>query len=957
MSVKGTVSDLDNWLDRKLDRLPEPKAKKKKPGEYDRGIKSRLQRAQTTIKSLDDMGDRVAGRMSIRGRKRGGLENFYDKLLNRPALVIFVVVLITGITTIPATAIITNMRGDLEIYLPVGHPATITLAEVNKDWTTDAVVIYVETRLGLNVTNIEVLKEMSALEGDDNNVNQTDWKLRGADWARGDEGLMDNITSVLSISSAIKTINATPSNLSNAIHDEFPNMPKIQTLPGNYSIPSQDMVNKYVSQIDKKLLSMLVADKNKDGIYDRAAIVFMIKRGANPGKIVAEMEKLVEYRAKAAKHPSPVTVMTVTGAYTVIEKMQGRTIFEFLKILPFLILFLVSVLLFFHRNWKVIPITLTPVLLALGMTLGLTGLVNWFWPSTFIISPQIALVIPVLLALGIAYGLYVSNRFVEEAKGTNKEKMIVTVKAMNNALLLSAITEFIGFASLMVGTLPPIFTMGFSLSIGIILTYVMTMIVTPPLVMVLGYEKKVEFSAWNTFAPWPSSNRKKIIAVAMVLTLISAITIPLIKFDADYLGMMPKDDKSVVAFNEYSRVMSGGMIGMIIVRAPPLNYDTLDATDKVETELNHVKYTTCLSVVDLMKMVKTPENITIPIGQGFTFTLPADVSYWDILQKPGTDRQIPLKGITVKEALIAIFYGSLGKEMNETFINPEMTKMLLYVFMPNLNVEKATAAVSKIDLTIDEKGTIPSLGKMSHLTGMAPLIIAINDLIIQGQFQTLALSIFMCWALLAIWFRSWKLGLMTMIPCILVISYEPATLVMMNIPLSIVTVMIGSIAIGTGVDFSIQITQRLNLMGYGIKQVVSTVEHMGVSFVEATTTMVLGFSAVLLAPWPSNTSTFGLPFTFGVGIDAIKQFVIMIMLLLIFNAICALFVLPALYTIMIRFRESESKRKREMAVEARRLEEDRDLPAELEEEEPEAPEMTVKQKVKVREEEEIPKIY
>jgi predicted RND superfamily exporter protein len=198
---------------------------------------------------------------------------------------------------------------------------------------------------------------------------------------------------------------------------------------------------------------------------------------------------------------------------------------------------------------------------------------------------------------------------------------------------------------------------------------------------------------------------------------------------------------------------------------------------------------------------------------------------------------------------------------------------------------------------------------------------------------------------------------MTMIPSILVISYEPATLVMMNIPLSIVTVMIGAIAIGTGVDFSIQITQRLNLMGYGIKQVLSTVEHMGVSFIEATSTMVLGFSAVLIAPWPSNAGIYGLPFTFGVGIDAIKQFVIMIMLLLIFNAICALFVLPAIYTIVIRFRESEQKRKRELAIEAGKYQEDRELPAELEDEEPEVPEISVKQKVKVKEEEEIPKIY
>lgn len=959
------MKGLDSYIDGKLDKLPEPK-NKKRPSPRQRGVGSRWQRAQTTIKSLDDMGDRVAGRMASRVKGKGGLEGFYDKILSRPAMVIAVVVLLTAISAIPAQAILTNMRGDLEIYLPVGHPATLTLAEVNKDWTTDTVIIYVEAAPGYNITSVDVLREMSAVEGDALNEGNSDWRLRGADWARGDDGKIDNVTAVLSISSMVKTFNESAKNFYKALNMEFPALPGMQTLPGNYSIPQQSTTDKIIALIPRADLKSMVADKDGDGIYDRAAIMLMIRRGSSPDKIVKEVDELIKSRAQASHHGHPLTTMTNTGPYTVIQKMQGRTIFELIKVLPFLIAFLMIVLFFFHRNWKVWLITLIPVCLALAMTLGLTGLANMIAPSTFIISPQLSLVIPVLLALGIAYGLYVSNRYVEETKGSPKQKMIVTVKAMNNALFLSAITEFIGFASLMVGTLPPIFTMGFSLSIGILLTYALTMLVTPPLIMIIGYEKRIEFSAWGTFASWPSSNRKKIIAIALVITAISAIfMMPLIKFDADYLAMMPADDISVVKMNEYSKIMNGGMIGMVVVRANVEKFDTLYITDLVENDMNKVKYSSCMSIVDIMKIMKTPDSVTIPVLGQPTIMIPANVSYWDLVQLQ--DHWLPAPHNSTREVYIRLFYNSLGDEMKFMFINHMKTRSLLFVFMPYLNVEDAEKSVGAIDAIIEEKGH-PVGGSMAHLTGVGPLIIAINDLIIEGSLQTLALSIFLCWALLSVWFRSWKIGLMTIIPCVIVISYEPLTLVALNIPLSIVTVMIGSIAIGTGVDFSIQITQRMVLMGMGIKQVLSTVEHMGVSFVEATATMVLGFAAVLVAPWPaySGGGPYGLPFTVGVGIDSIRQFIIMIMILLIFNAVMALLVLPAIYTIVIRFRESEEKRRRETAREIRPVDIEKELPAELEAEmeevrpmrEDKRP-MTKAERVRKRleEDEEIPKIY
>jgi hypothetical protein len=213
-------------------------------------------------------------------------------------------------------------------------------------------------------------------------------------------------------------------------------------------------------------------------------------------------------------------------------------------------------------------------------------------------------------------------------------------------------------------------------------------------------------------------------------------------------------------------------------------------------------------------------------------------------------------------------------------INEDYSKALVYVDMPVMSVEATRTTVNSVDKVVDEY----SAGKStSHLTGMSSLLLAINDLIITSQLITLAISIALCWLVLLIIWRSIKFATITIIPVCLVVSWEPLTLNILNIPLSLFTVMIGSIMIGLGIDYSIQISQRVRLGGGTIDAVGSSVESVGISFVEATVTMLAGLTAVLFVPIPS-----------------VQEFILMIMLLLIFSAIAAMFILPALYVILIR---------------------------------------------------------
>jgi predicted RND superfamily exporter protein len=113
--------------------------------------------------------------------------------------------------------------------------------------------------------------------------------------------------------------------------------------------------------------------------------------------------------------------------------------------------------------------------------------------------------------------------------------------------------------------------------------------------------------------------------------------------------------------------------------------------------------------------------------------------------------------------------------------------------------------------------------------------------------------------------------------------YEPLAFIGANVELSLITMMIASIIIGVGIDYSIHLTHGVMQRGLRLSSVSKTVESAGISFLEATTTEVVALSAALIIP-----------------IDSIRGFIIMIMIMLFVSMLAALIILPAIYAVWIK---------------------------------------------------------
>ncbi len=880
MSMRGRLlsvgGKLDTTIDDTLNRYFEPPAKR----EY--GLRSRFSRysrtAGASIKGLDGFGESYLERLI--GMTGGGVR-WSRWLTSSPLALVLVVTFVTCILGSQAPQMIQAMRGDIEIYLPPNDPSTTDLQEVRSDFSTDAMIVYVELPPDSkrNITDYEVLVEMSHVEGDDTYNNHEDV----LDWNRDGTGEGDGVIAILSLATIIKALYQTANSIANS------------TVPGGvpqtpYEVPNdQATIDKLVEQIAQGgALSSLARDDNGDGILDTAIIMVMLSAKYVGPK---EVPKMVEKVDHVIKRNARLTKMTNTGPTTMINNMQKRTVSEFSKAVPLVVIALMCTLFFFHRTWKVWFVALMPVSYALVMTFGLVGIFHEY----LVITPQVVLAAPVLLSLGVSYGLYISNRFVEEKKGSSRERVEAAIGSQFWAIALSAATTAIGFASLMIGTLPPIAALGFVLTVGILLTFALTVIMVPSIVLLVGYQKKAKFANWESFAETPLSHRKKIMLAALAVTMLSVVfCMPLVKFNADYLAMAPQDEPSVIKMAEYSKKFGGGQLGMIIIRTedlkdPNSGATTLRIMNQTETYMQEVPNTKGISIVDIMKSVSIKGEYleSAPFSSEVAEMMKHRLigkSFYDAMQS-----SIPN---SAKAWLINVLFNSMPIEFANLLVKPDYSKALIYVLMPMMDIEKTRAAVKEVNSIVDSFGKGIPGGSMSHITGTATLQISVNDLMVQGQLTSLAVCLFLSWLALLAVFRSPKLAAVTLIPVSVVISWEPLTLYGLNIALSLITVMIGSIAIGTGVDFSIQITQRFRRGGENLTALKDAVANCGISFVEATCTMVFGFLMLLFVP-----------------IASIRDFVVMFVLLLVFSACVAMLVLPSVYTGMYNLGLLAKKRK------------------------------------------------
>ncbi len=845
-----------------------------------------------------------------------------------PIITLATLSLVTILLLQPAMTFEQNMTRDIEVYLPEGEESTNILIEVREDWATDLIIVYIETPNAENpqyykdpvmdnITYVSTLKEIALLERTidpwGQNVDQEN------QW-QADRGEKDDIIFTLSISTLIKEFNSTNARFIEASEGKIfgglsveDNDDDTVNETGTYAIPDdQDRIDQIFSSTSSSLQNFAI-DTNDDGIIDTAVILFALK-AADENNDDVQKRKIIEIQNHIDQRATPKTEMTQTGLVVVLHEVTDRLYDDLLTMLPMSLGIVLGLMIVFHRNWLAIPVVLVPIFCALIWTLGIVSL------SPVVLTPMIVAAGPILVGIGVDYGLHVANRIVEFKDEGNKmpKATYLALLTTGKATLLCAITDSIGFSALFISPIIPMRTVGFTMIIGVVCSFFLTVSMTPAIMKLTNYSRHKN-EGWKKIAILSTKQWKAILLVVLLTTAYSIARISVLDQNMRGDESAPEDIDSIQKLGEYSEKFEAGQTGILLInneteREKPAakDLDILDIMNWTQGEINNITIenrntnkiinVSAFSIVDFFKSA----HITIIIedleGDAlFEF----DGSFWDFLHSDffGDDYAlVDLNPLYSREDLrsdmIDVFYDSFTDEMRAMLLTDEYDKALIYISMPYVNIDDTTIVVNDIDRIAEIRNRQMSFenAQMSQLTGGPPVTIAINEGIQETQFDTIKLSLLLVLIALVFVFWSVKFGFITFLPILLVILWYPATVDAGGTNLNIFTAMVGTIIIGIGIDNSIQITERIREEGATPEGIQRAVENTGQSVVEATFTTMGGvFSGVIISFY--RTQFIGL-----------RNFFALIITLVLFSLLMAVFALPSFYHALHYLQNKYAKR-------------------------------------------------
>jgi hydrophobe/amphiphile efflux-3 (HAE3) family protein len=640
-----------------------------------------------------------------------------------------------------------------------------------------------------------------------------------------DKGKTDGIFSVSSIAQLIKEENAKP-----VILDGLGGT-------GKYEIPDDsELINTYMARIQSREGVLFLNS------YKVAVIIFQLSDNADTNQILKNIRLALE-------KDSWYSTMTITGSLAAQEAMKEQT-FQSLKIvLPLAAVGVACVLFLFHRTLKGLIIGFMPLGYALLLTFGVLGTIQ---PELTILTIAVA---ALLLGLGVDYSIYLANRFAEEHTVQDKVTRVErTLGLTGKAVFMCAFTTIIGFGSLMTSTMPPMVMFGFGCAIGITFAFISATILVPCLCLMLKFEKHETNHHWKRFASFLVENRKRLFAIACFFVVLSLVVLPQIKTDVNYLEMAPEGIPEVEKLLEYSKNFGGGT-----------NFNAL----YIDTNSQGLTYPEVIEAIYNME-------VEIRAAGGSAYSIADEIKKInDVLE-----RSVIIEKIA---EFIGINTIILDKVARKGLVDDQYSKTIIVVSFPaGTSVETLETLVNRVN-DIAQNAVIPQNGRVSLLAGQDVVSVEINKQIMSSQATSLLVALLLVLACLIIGFNSIGIGFLALIPVLVVLAWEPGALVMFDIPLSIVNITVASIMVGTGIDYSIQTTQRVREeIAKGVSKteaIKTTIETTGWSLVGAATTTIVALLS-----------------TFAVAIPTLHQFSIVVVTLISFSFIASLCVLPTLLT-------------------------------------------------------------
>ncbi len=727
------------------------------------------------------------------------MEKILIKNLNKPLLVFILILAVTAVSLLPIKKN-ARMETDLDKYMPEEHPAFV-YSNKAEQWfgIKDGIIIAVENKKGVfNKETLETVKKLTKALGKMPEIDKDDvTSLYTADNIVGTEEGMD-------VKRFYKRVPKT---------DE-----KFQQIKNN--VEKNEMIFGRLVSKDETVTTIIA--EIKDGVFSQ--------------KFYREVLDL------AKSYDSDNIKIHVAGRPIVEGTMALLGPADMKKMIPIVLIVITLVLFLTLRSFKSTLVTLAVVFFSTIITFGLMTGLN-------IPIYAVSTMMPVMLiAIGVADGIHMYNHLDfyrhEHPDSSKKEAVTEMIKSMWKPVVMTSVTTAVGFISLLTSQVYPIKYFGIFTAFGVLVAMVMSLVFIPSAIMLFGMPKLKKQKAENDskhaiaygFAAWVLKHKNVSIILTVLIVAVSLVGMQKIWINSSFLEKFNKES-DIVQTDKFINEHFGGTTTLNLI---------LDTHGKKDV----FKKPGVLKLVDsLQNKVETDLEV---VGNSFSLA-----DYIDRMNKVMNADKEEFNRIPDNQNMIAqylLLYEMSGDPENLTkVVDYDYSKANVTFQLKSDNSKAINAAVKDIEKF---KPAFERYGINMRYAGSGYKAKVFTDLILEGQIWSLIMSLFIVIILLALMFKSIKIGLIGSVPIIITALISFGVMGFLNIPLNSTTALLSSIAIGIGIDYAVHFIEqyRVNSALYTdrIKIAQVTMSHSGRAIIFNAVVVIAGFLVLLFSNFPPN---------------------------------------------------------------------------------------------------------
>jgi predicted RND superfamily exporter protein len=521
-----------------------------------------------------------------------------------------------------------------------------------------------------------------------------------------------------------------------------------------------------------------------------------------------------------------------------ILDIMGFILKDLWFLVPLICLLMVIALGFSFRSMRGIVLPLSAVLITVIWTFGIMGILKFTLTVVSDIIPVI------LIAIGSAYSIHVISKCDEENDNAHKadhkhreEKTSKALRAVSTPVLLAAITTIAGFISFAFGSyLTAIKEFGIFSGLGVLFAFIVSITFVPAMLQFFYRRGKVKntpaqknknssktdkhvFTVFmNRFSAFILKNAKTVMIIVVIACIAACFGIPRIQRKAEIISYFSSRSNIRKTEAMMDKKFGGSIPIQILVRGDiqdPLILTRMKQMEhylETEGEVNNL-----LSIADLI------EEANDVMGEG---------------------KQVP----DSKAKVGNLFFLLEGEEIMSQLINQDKTEAIIQGTVPSGQSKKQRLLTRNIDHYIKDANS-----ESAEFLQAGPLLAIqhLDESLLQSQIVSLILAMALICICVVLLLRSFLGGLIGLIPIGFTLIIVFGFMGFVRIPLDIATVLVGSIAIGTGIDYTIHFINRFKNERKSGKTIADalgiTMQTTGKAILINVATVTLGFLVLVFA--------------------------------------------------------------------------------------------------------------